>query len=141
MKKQLLVLTAAFLITVSSAFATEKNPVPDAIAKAFSNDFRHTGNVQWKTTDAFYKASFTAQGQLIEAFYNHAGKMIGLSRFLSPEQLPLSLIKEVMEKKEKSAVKEIFELLTDKGTEYFITYTDGAAETTYTSDGDAWVRY
>ncbi len=141
MKRKLLVMSAAFLITISTAFATEKNPVPGAITAAFQKEFKHTGNVQWKTTSHFYKASFTTNGQLLDAFYNFEGKMIGLSRALTPAQLPMGLIKEVLEKSATDNITELFELLTDKGTEYFITYNNGKESTTYKSDGSAWMRY
>jgi hypothetical protein len=67
--------------------------------------------------------------------------MIGLSRALTPAQLPMSLVKEVLEKSAANHVTELFELLTDKGTEYFITYNNGKESTTYKSAGSAWVRY
>jgi 23S rRNA maturation mini-RNase III len=141
MKKQLLAIAAAFLMTIPTAFATEKNPVPDAVATAFQKAFKHIGDVQWKTTSHFYKASFTANGQVLDAFYDLEGKMIGLSRALTPAQLPMSLVKEVLEKSAANHVTELFELLTDKGTEYFITYNNGKESTTYKSAGSAWVRY
>lgn len=141
MKKQILVLAAAFLMSVSSAFATKKDPVPEAVAQAFQKEFKHTGVVQWKATPNFYKASFSANGQLLDAFFDVSGKMIGLSRFITPEQLPMSLMKDVTERSVTSTITELFELLSDKGTEYFITYAHGKESTTYKSDGNAWVRY
>jgi hypothetical protein len=141
MKKQLLVLATAFTLTISTAFATTKDPVPETIAAAFQKEFGHTGNVQWKTTPNFYKASFTGNGQVMDAFYNFEGKMIGLSRTLVPEQLPMKLAKEVLEKSAASSITELFELLTDQGTEYFITYTNGKESATFKSDGNAWMRY
>ena len=141
MKKQIIVLATAFLMTVTTAFATGTKPVPDAIADAFKKEFKYTGDVQWKTTPNFYKASFNANGQALDAFYDFNGKMIGVSRALLPEQLPMSLTKEVIGKSATNNISELFELLTEKGTEYFVTYTNGKESTTYKSDGDNWVRY
>lgn len=141
MKKQLLALFTAAILTVSTAFAATDQPVPNAIVNAFNKEFKHDGDVSWKSTENFYKASFHINGQLLEVFYDFSGKMIGLSRFISVEQLPLTLIKDVMKKSESYTVTELFELLTDRGTEYFVTYSDGADKLVYKSMGSDWVRY
>lgn len=141
MKKQILAVAAALVITFSTAFATEITPVPKAIVEEFNKEFNHVTGVQWKVTESFYKASFSIKDQKVDAFYGFDGKMIGLSRFISVNQLPLSLIKEAVKKSETASVSELFELLTEKGTEYFITYANEKGNTTYKSAGDSWVRY
>ena len=141
MKKKIFVATAAFLMTLTATFAQDNNPVPDAIVKVLHQDFKNESNVHWKTTANYYKASFTVDGQSIEAFYDFDGKRIGVSRFLHVEQLPMSLVKEVKDKEAFYTLSELFELLTDRGTEYFITYKNDKETKTYKSDGNSWWLY
>ncbi len=141
MKKKLLVLTTAIVMTFSITFAQDIKPVPDYISNTLQQEFKSASNVQWKTTSNFYKANFTIDGNPLEAFYSFDGKLIGTSRALSVEQLPMSLIKEVKEKEANYKITELFELLTDRGTEYYITYKSDKDTKTYKSDGYSWSRY
>ncbi len=59
MKKKLIVLTTAFLMTVSVTIAQDVSPVSNAIVNGLYQEFKNANNVQWKTTDNYYKADFT----------------------------------------------------------------------------------
>lgn len=141
MKKQILALTTAFLLTTSIAFANDATPVPQQIVNELNREFKDASNVEWKTTANFYKASFTAGNQPLEVFYSFEGERIGISRNISINQLPMSLLKEAHEKASAAQVTDLFELLTDKGTEYFITVGSGKDQKTYKSSGVSWSRY
>jgi hypothetical protein len=69
MKKKILAVTAAFLITLTTTFAQDTTPVPTAIVKELYQEFTDAGNVQWKTTGNFYKASFISNAQPLGAFF------------------------------------------------------------------------
>ncbi len=141
MKKQFLVLTTALIMTLSATFAQEAKPVPDAISNGLAQQFTNASDVLWQTTGDYYKATFLIDGQPMKAFYSHDGSMIGISRNISVEQLPLALLKEVKEKEATTTVSDLFELLTDRGTEYYITYKGDKDTKTYQSNGDYWTRY
>ncbi|HLL41814.1 MAG TPA: hypothetical protein VK369_01695 [Segetibacter sp.] len=141
MKKKILTVTAAILFTLSATFARDIKPVPDAIVSELQQEFKNASNVTWKTTPTFYKATFTVDSNPFEAFFSYQGELIGISRKIAINQLPLSLIKEVNEKSATSGITELFELLTDRGTEYFITYVTGKGQKTYKSMGTSWYPY
>ncbi len=141
MKKKLLVLTTAFLMMLSVTFAQEATPVPAAIVSALNQEFNQPDNVQWKTTDQFYKASFTVDGQRLEAFYAFDGQLMGVSRPISIAQLPMPLIRDTKEKAAAGQVTELIEMLSDRGTEYFVTISNGKDTKTYQSHGNSWTRY
>lgn len=92
--KKILVLTTAFLITISATFAKSDTQVPDQIVKKLNQEFQNSTNVEWKITSNYYKASFTADKIELEAFYSFEGKLIAVSRKLTIEQLPFALIKK-----------------------------------------------
>lgn len=140
MKKITTLLTAVLIIAASVSFANDTTPVPDRIAKALTLDFEKPSNIEWKTTDAFYKASFTTNAQALEAFYNAAGELIATSRKVSVDQLPMSLQKDLKQKAPIYHEEELFELLTDRGTEYFVRFNNGSTAKSYKSMGGSWVR-
>lgn len=141
MKKKILIATAAFLMTIPTTFAKDSSPVPDHILTVLRQDFDDVKNVEWKTTSNFYKASFVSDGLSIEAFYSPLGQLIAQSRQMDISQLPMGLIKEAKKIGKEDQVSDLFELLTDRGTEYFITFNTGKDIKTYKSNGYSWSRY
>ena len=71
MKKKILTVFAAILFTLSATFARDVDPVPDGIVSALQKEFKDASNVTWKTTPAFYKATFTVDGNPLEAFFSY----------------------------------------------------------------------
>src|SRR5690242_27737 len=131
MKKRFFVLTAALLMTLSAIFAKDTKPVPAAIVNQLHQKFDNASNIQWETTSNYYEAKFILYGHPLKAFYSFDGEMIGMSRVINIGQLPMALLKEVKEKTSTSTVTDLFELLTDRGTEYFITYKNDKGTVTY----------
>ena len=141
MKTKIIVLTTAFLMTVSVMFAQDAKPVPSFIEKELQAEFKDVTNLQWKTVDQFYKASFTTEETALDVFYSFDGTLTAVSRKLTVDQLPLVLVKEVKEKAINYGISELFELLTDKGTEYFLVVNNEKETKTYRSEGHYWTRY
>jgi len=141
MKKKILIATTAFLMSFSAIFANDIKPVPALIVKELNRGFKNVSNVSWKTTDDFYKASFIMDGTSMEAFFSYAGEVIGVSRNIKLAQLPMSLVKDTKHLIGVNQPTQLFELWTDRGTEYFITFDTGKKVKTFKSDGYSWSRY
>ena len=141
MKKKIILMTAAMLMTISVMFAQDARPVPSIVAKELNAEFKNVSNVQWKTVDQFYKATFISDGRQLEAFYTADGTLTALSRQLKVDQLPLALIKEMKEKMINHGVSDLFELLTERGTEYFLTISNEKEIKKFKSEGSYWTRY
>ena len=141
MKKKIILMTAAMLMSISVMFAQDAKPVPSFVAKELEAEFDNVSNLQWKTVDQFYKATFMTDGRQLEAFYTADGTLTALSRYLTVDQLPLALIKQVKEKTMNYGVSDLFELLTDNGTEYFLTIGNEKEIKKFRSAGSTWVRY
>ena len=141
MKKNIVLTVAILFMAITATFASPANPVPQSIISKWQQDFKNANGSSWKKVDKYYKASFTINNQLMEAFYDSKGTLTGTSRYITVSQLPLALSKEVYNKKAEFQISEIFELLTDKGTEYFITYNNKDSKLVYKSYGNYWTRY
>ena len=141
MKKQFILLTASLLITTSAIFAQENKAVPAAVSNEIQKDFKNVIGLNWKAVDQFYKASFVVDGVLLEAFYTTDGKKTAVARKLTVDQLPMVLSKEVKEKATTHTITDLFELLTEKGTEYFMSIKNEKETKTFRSEGSSWTRY
>ena len=141
MKKKIIQLTTAMVMTVSVLFAQDVKPLPSHLLKEVEAEFGNVSNLQWKTVDQFYKATFTTDGRQLEAFYTADGTLAALSRRLTIDQLPLTLIKQVKEKTLNYGVSDLFELLTDKGTAYYLTISNEKETRNFKSEGSTWTRY
>jgi hypothetical protein len=91
-------------------------------------------------------AIFTRQVLLVmpnpsARFFSFDGQLIAVSRKIRLEQLPMALIKKAKEKGSVDQVTDLFELLSDRGTEYFITFGTGNETKVYKSGGYDWSRY
>src|SRR5689334_19229326 len=98
MKKKFFILASALTMASYFAFAAGPSNVPVSVQNELQQEFKGASDVTWKTTDKFYKATFSMNGQNLEAFFATDGNFIGVSRNITIEQLPLVLIEEAAKK-------------------------------------------
>lgn len=138
MKKKILVLTSALTLTICSLFAAPVTDVPTNIVNELHNNFKSVHDVQWQTTDKFYKATFTSNGLILQAFYGTDGIFLGVSRNVTADQLPLPLSLETSEKSSTGKITDLFELSSNNGTEYYMTIQTAKKIINYKSNGNDW---
>jgi LPS O-antigen subunit length determinant protein (WzzB/FepE family) len=96
MKK--IIITAVLAVALAAgAFAAPKK-VSSAILANFETEFKKASNVTWLVTHDYTKAAFTADNINMEVYYNFAGDIIGRSRSITPDELPVKA-KRILAKK------------------------------------------
>jgi hypothetical protein len=122
MKKFKTVLTAIVMLFATSAFATGSENVTPRVKAAFENDFSKAKQVNWEKTSDFYFASFMLNGVRVDAAYNESGELVGTSRSIFADQMPLSVSLAISEKYAGYQVaKTALELNFEGQTRYYIT--------------------
>ncbi len=126
MKKFKTILTAFVMLFAISAFATDPGPDPAKVSPkvkaAFENDFSKASQVNWEKASDFYFASFTLNNVQVDAAYNEEGQLIGTSRRISAELLPLNISLALAEKYEGYQLNGSAIELTYEGlTRYYVT--------------------
>jgi hypothetical protein len=132
MKKIKTVLTAIVMLLSISSFATEtKNPSPDpekvtpVVKAAFESDFSKATVVKWDKTDEFYFASFLLNNVKVDAAYTENGELIGTSRRIAAEQMPLSISVALADKYSGYEVdNSVVELTHQSVTRYYVTVSN-----------------
>jgi Protein of unknown function (DUF2874). len=139
MKKILVTLAIAF--SSIAAFAGEEN-VSTAVLNAFNREFTGVKNVQWTSSEEFVKASFEFNGQFVNAFYQHNGELIAMTRNISSLELPISLQANLKNQYSGYWISELFEYSTHGGTTYYITLENADSKKVLKSDESGkWETY
>jgi hypothetical protein len=132
MKKIKTVLTAIVMLLSISSFATETKTVsPDhekvtpVVKAAFENDFSKATLVKWDKTDEFYFASFLLNNVKVDAAYTENGELIGTSRRIAADQMPLSIAVALADNYGGYEVdNSVVELTHQSVTRYYVTVTN-----------------
>jgi hypothetical protein len=123
MKKLQTILAAAALLFATSAFAA-KGPekVSAVVKKAFEKQFTPSSSVTWEKTEDFYFASFKLNDRDVSVAYNAKGELVGASRVVNAEELPMAVSLAISEKYAGyTAGKTATEVTYDDQSSYFIT--------------------
>ena len=121
MKKIIMIL--AVLISTTSAFASEEN-VATKVLNAFKTEFNTAKEVEWTVGSNYYKAAFVYNEKHVFAYYNGEGELLGLTRYLSSDDLPLNLQNNLKKSYSKYWISDLFEVAKSDGTAYYITLED-----------------
>jgi hypothetical protein len=138
MKK--IVIAAALFVSLS-AFANEKI-VSQKVLNAFQTEFTSAQEVAWTVISDYYKADFDMNGQKVSAFYNTDGDLMGITRNISPVQLPVRLQINLRKNYVNYWISDLFEVAKNSGTTYYVTMEDGDKKIVLTSEaGSGWSTY
>lgn len=135
MKKIIIMLAIA--ISSLTAFAGEEN-VSSTVLNAFNKEFTGAKDVQWTSTDNYYKATFVFNGQNVVAFYQLEGELIATTRNISSLELPISLQTNLKSKYSKYWISDLFEISNNEGTSYYITMENADSKIVLKSNGAGW---
>lgn len=119
MKRLFLTLTIALGLTLSS-FANGEDVTPAAV-ESFKSSFKDASDVNWTSSENYFKANFTLNGQFISAYYDAQGKMLALTRNITSFQLPITLQANLKKNYDGYWISDLFEMANEEGTFYYIT--------------------
>ena len=140
MKK--IIVTLAIGISSLSAFAAEENVnVSKKVLDAFKTEFTTAKEVEWTVSSDHYKATFLYNQRYVFAYYNENGELLGLTRYLSPLDLPLALQNNLKKNYENYWVSDLFEAVKSDETHYYITIENADTKLVLRSSGNSWSTY
>ncbi len=117
--KKIIVGIGLFLSVISlSDFASGEKDVNPQVLRSFNVEFVRAENVKWTKAQDIYVANFTQTGFRVEAYFDEAGQLLGTSRNLLFNELPLSVATAINKKYQDAPVYEIFEYTVGSETFY-----------------------
>lgn len=150
MKKIIVTLVIA-VSSFSAAFAGNSFGKPTAsggeevnakVLGAFKKEFSSAKEITWTVAREYYQASFVYNDQHVSAYYSLDGDLMGLTRYISPADLPLALQSDLKKNHCDYWISDLFEVANENGTAYYITLED--ADTSIVlkaTDGKSWKTY
>ncbi len=132
-----MILTLAIAVSTLSAFAGDEN-VNQKVLDAFKTEFATAKEVEWSVGSNYYKATFVYNEKYVFAYYNESGELLGLTRYLSPVDLPLALQSSLKKNYEGYWVSDLFEAAKNDVTNYYITLENADSRIVLKSAGNTW---
>ncbi len=121
MKKSLILATAAILIAASSFASPVTGPDNKKAAEVFNKVFANAKSVQWEENSKFLSATFQLNGAYLSAHFSPTAELIGVSRNITSNQLPLHLFGQLKKNYSGYWITELFEYATKDEDSYYIT--------------------
>lgn len=133
MKKMILSLAIAF--TTLGAFAAGEENVNQKVLDAFKNEFNTIREVEWSAGADYYRAAFVYNEKYVFAYYSTEGDLLGITRYISPVDLPMSLQIGLKKKYSNYWISDLFEVAKSETTSYYITVEDADTKIVLKSTG------
>ena len=119
------VVLALTLTTTFANSSNNKNDVNKRVETSFQKEFSSAEQTSWSRVNDLYKAQFKMNGQVMFAFLNEEGKLVGVYRNILSTQLPIHLMSQVKEDFSDYWISSLFEMAKDSETSYYITLENG----------------
>jgi len=133
MKK--MILSLAIALTTLSAFAAGEENVNQKVLDAFKNEFNTVREVEWAAGADYYRAAFVYNEKYVFAYYSTEGDLLGITRYISPVDLPMNLQISLKKKYSSYWISDLFEVAKNETTSYYITVEDADAKIVLKSTG------
>ena len=139
MKK--IIITLAIGLSTLCSFAREGN-VSSKVLDAFKTEFGSAKEVAWTEGSNYYKAAFIFNDQHVSAFYSTDGELIGVTRYISSLDIPISLQASLKKGYSNYWISDLFEMSNSDGTSYYITLENADTKIILkASAGERWSVY
>ena len=139
MKK--MILTLAIAISSLATFAREEKVDPKVL-DAFKNEFTNAKDVKWVTGSNYYQAAFVYNEKHVFAYYSTEGELLGLTRYISPADLPMSLQISLKKNGNNYWISDLFEVAKNETTVYYITLENADTKVVLKSSGGSnWEEF
>jgi hypothetical protein len=123
------------MITVgATAFAKNGETVNQKVQNNFKKEFVNAKDVNWQTTKDFVKATFTMNEQVMFAYYTPDGDLLAITRNISSDKLPISLLTSFKKNYSEYWITDLFEVVSNGTGTYYITVQNADFEITLKSD-------
>lgn len=143
MKNKILIGAFIFITGISSAFANDnKEEVNGKIIRSFQKEFAGAQNAQWVTTKDFVKVTFTLNEQVVYAYYDQNGSLLGVTRNIVSGQLPINLLTDFKKNYSNYWITDLFEMAVNGENVYYLTLEDSDHKVVLKSNGtNGWDVY
>jgi hypothetical protein len=121
MKKSALITALILLTAVTGLFAKDDDKLSSAVRANFVKEFKTASNVHWQIQKDYELATFSLNGQIMTAYYNHDAALVALIHHIPVDHLPIFLMQEIKKSYNDYWVTDLFEAAADGDSHYYVT--------------------
>lgn len=123
------------MITVgTTAFAKDEETVNQQVLNNFKKEFVNAKDVSWQNNKDFIRATFTLNDQVMFAYYTAQGELLAITRNISSDKLPISLLTSMKKNYSEYWITDLFEVVANGAGTYYMTVQNADYEITLKSD-------
>ena len=133
--KKVIFVTAMMLTVGMTAFAGKKDEISSLVTSSFSKDFASAKQVKWQKERNFVKATFTLDNEVMYAYYNESGELMGLVRNILSDKLPIGLMTGLKKNYSGYWITDLFEMAANGQSTYYVTIENAEETVMLVSEG------
>jgi hypothetical protein len=140
--KKSLLIWALLFAGIGSSFANNLENVNEQVISSFKRDFSTAQDISWEKTQEISKATFKMNDQVMFAYYAEDGKLLAVTRNMVSGQLPISLLSDLKNNYSGYWISDLFEMVTNDGTSYYVTLENSTQKMVLRSQGyNGWETF
>lgn len=126
-----------WLLTITvgaTAFAKDEETVSQQVLNNFKKEFVSAKDVMWQNTKDYVKATFSLNDQVMFAYYAPSGDLLAVTRNISSDKLPISLLTSLKKHYSDYWITDLFEVVSNGAGNYYVTVESADYVITLKSD-------
>jgi hypothetical protein len=127
MKNTLIGLAILLTLDASAQQVSDQGPISSKVLQSFQQEFAKATNISWMPdpNKNIYHARFQYNNEPVEAFFTDDGTLVSTARFISERQLPIMVIKELLNNYSFYTIRQVVEITNEQETSYMVNaYND-----------------
>ncbi|HYV53065.1 MAG TPA: hypothetical protein VE933_00640, partial [Chitinophagaceae bacterium] len=112
---------ALSLILGTASFANNDVTINQKAEQSFKKEFTQAKDVSWQKAGEMVKATFTLNERVLFAYYSESGDLVAVTRNITPDQLPITLVSSLRKNYAEFWVSDLFEMVSGGQTNYYVT--------------------
>lgn len=134
MKKTILMWLLLVTVGTSTTYARNEETINQQVLEAFKKEFVDAKDVMWTNNRDYVKATFTMNDQVLFAYYTQGGELLAITRNISSDKLPISLLTSLKKNYSEYWITDLFELVAAGNGTYYLTLQNADVELVLKSD-------
>ncbi len=140
--KKIILSIAILLALTGTSFAKPTSKINERVFASFKNDFYQASEVKWDVTSSYIMATFQLDKDIMYAYYDFQGNLIGVVHNILTSSLPVQLQKDIKKHYANYWVSDLFKVTNDDGVYYYIQLKNADETIVLTTEGtNGWHRY
>jgi hypothetical protein len=127
-------------LSITSLFANNsknRNNIDERVEKSFKKTFASAQQESWSRVNNLNKVQFNLNGQVLFAYLDDEGTLVGVYRNILSTQLPISLMTEIKEEYSEYWISTLFEVANEGTTTYYITLENAGQQLVLKSENSS----